>query len=83
MVYFYLDNSYVFFNPSHPLHILVPGERLVFLGFFDSVMYTYIYKKKLKIYISSKPAGMPLFVPSAQDPAQIKVKFNLHSNMMQ
>ena len=37
-------------NPRHPLHNLVRGERLVFEGFFDGVIYTYIYKKICKDY---------------------------------
>ena len=44
-VYIY---TYIFINPRDPLHILVPGKRLVFFVFvfFDGVMYTYSYKKK-------------------------------------
>ena len=41
LIYFY------YINPTHPLHILVPGERLVLcFCFFDGVMYTYTYKGK-------------------------------------
>ena len=47
LIYFYLENLFFYFiNTRHPLHILVPGERLVFLFFFlDGGMYTYTYKK--------------------------------------
>ena len=41
LIYFY------YINPTHPLHILLPGERLVLcFCFFDGVMYTYTYKGK-------------------------------------
>ena len=40
LIYFY------YINPTHPLHILVPGERLFCFCFFDGVMYTYTYKGK-------------------------------------
>ena len=41
---FLIRKFFYFTNTRHPLYILVPGERLVFI-IFDSVMYTYTCKK--------------------------------------
>ena len=43
--------NFYFIDPRHPLHILVPGERLVFLGFLYGVMHIHTYKKY--VYLSS------------------------------
>ena len=43
MIYFFY-----FINPRHPFYILVPGERLLFWGFFDGVISTYTYKKNAR-----------------------------------
>ena len=69
MIYFYLENLFFYFiNRRHPLHILVPGERLVFF-IFDGVMYTYTYIKndsdeisKLKILTPEQHQSIGSFV---------------------
>ena len=54
-IYFYFLLLIFRLNPRHPLHIFVPGKRLVFFFFFDGVMYTYTFKYMyIYIYIHNK-----------------------------